>query len=478
MNLSKQSKSVLSAILLLSFAHGLLLSVRAVNGETIVSSRIISSFDSDWRFRQGEVKDGEQTTLNDSDWRKLDVPHDWSIEGPFSKDNPTGRAGGYLPSGVGWYRKHFKLPTSESDRRVFIEFDGVMANSDVWINGVHLGKRPYGYVSFGYELTAQVKFGAEDNVIAVRADDSGQPASRWYSGAGIYRHVRLVITNQVHIERWSTFITTPAVTKDSATVHVRSTVVNQSNKPRTVSLLVAIAAPGNRNVQVAQTKPQTIPAGQSADFDQYVVVNNPQRWDIAHPFLYEAWTVVREGALTRDHERTSFGIREFKFEADSGFWLNGRNFKLKGVCLHHDGGAFGAAVPLRVWERRLEILRDLGVNAIRTAHNPPAPDFLDLCDRMGFIVMDELFDCWTVARIRTTIIYISKRLVAHRHARHGAARSQSSASWCTAPQRDSRHAETGNREADSGFAGCRVSQVRSDPAGDAGAVSAQRQSRL
>jgi beta-galactosidase len=362
------------------------------------SVRVTTSFDNDWRFFKGDAAGAEKAEFDDSAWRKLDVPHDWSIEGPFDEKNPTGRGGGYLPSGVGWYRKTFSLPESYSSRSVFIEFDGVMANSDVWINGHHLGKRPYGYASFVYELTGYLKFGKEKNVIAVRADNSGQPASRWYTGAGIYRHVRLFVKNSVHIEHWGTFVTTPEVTNDKATVNVQSEIINKTNAAQSVSLQVAIYDTNGRVVQTAETKPQTIAADAKAIFAQDVVVNNPARWDINDGKLYRAIARARDGNKTLDDEEVAFGIREFRFESATGFWLNGRNFKLKGVCLHHDGGAFGAAVPLRVWERRLEILRSLGVNAIRTAHNPPSPEFLDLCDRMGFIVMDELFDCWTVAK--------------------------------------------------------------------------------
>jgi beta-galactosidase len=387
--------------LLLLFANCLsVLSAGAV-GQRRASPhvRVITSFDADWRFLKGDAEGAEQAKFDDAAWRKLDVPHDWSIEGPFSKDNPTGGAGGFLPAGVGWYRKHFNLPSSESGKRVRIEFDGVMANSDVWINGFHLGKRPYGYVSFGYDLTGHLNFGDDKpNVLAVRADNSGQPASRWYSGAGIYRHVRLIVTNSLHLDHWGTFITTPMVARDQSTVHVQSRVVNEGDAARNVSLQVLLVSPDGRVVQTMETKPQAVAPGQSVDFQQDLSVKAPQIWDIAHPSLYAAVTRVRAGNVTLYDETTSFGIREFHFDADTGFWLNGRNFKLKGACLHADGSAFGAAVPLRVWERRLEALRELGVNAIRTAHNPPAPEFLDLCDRMGFLVMDELFDCWTVAK--------------------------------------------------------------------------------
>jgi beta-galactosidase len=371
----------------------------APHAATPAQGRVTAPFDADWRFLKGDAAGAERPDFDDAAWRRLDVPHDWSIEGPFDKDNPTGGAGGFLPAGVGWYRKHFTLPEADARRRVFVDFDGVMANSDVWVNGFHLGRRPYGYVSFRYELTGHLNFGGDkQNVLAVRADDSAQPASRWYSGAGIYRHVRLVVTDPVHIEHWGTFVTTPRVTKDSATVGVRSTVVNQSDAPRSVSLSVTLFDPASRLLKVASTKAQTIQAGQSLDLRQDVEVKNPQRWDVNNPNLYSVAASIRSGGATLDDETVAFGIREFRFDADTGFWLNGRNFKLKGVCLHHDASAFGAAVPLRAWERRLEILKSLGVNAIRTAHNPPAPEFLDLCDRMGLLVMDELFDCWTVGK--------------------------------------------------------------------------------
>jgi len=394
------------SLLLLSLSCALLspFASRIVSGTIPASSpRVVKSFDSDWRFHQGDLSNADKIEFDDSSWRKLDVPHDWSIEGPFDKDNPTRGSGGFLPAGIGWYRKHFTLPTNDANRRVFIEFDGVMANSDVWINGFHLGRRPYGYVSFSYELTGHLNSEGKPNVLAVRADNSGQPASRWYSGAGIYRHVRLVVTNPVHVVQWGTFVTTPKIDDQQASVHVSSKVINQADNARVVSIQTRIIGPAGEVSARDETPKRKIEPGESLDINREVIVRNPRRWDLDHPYLYQLVTTIREtpddkGTISVDEETTPFGIREFKFDADTGFWLNGRNFKLKGVCIHHDGGAFGAAVPLRVWERRLEILRELGVNAIRTAHNPPAPEFLDLCDRMGFIVMDEMFDCWTVAK--------------------------------------------------------------------------------
>lgn len=368
-------------------------------GQYAENSRLLLSMDSDWKFVLGDQKDAEKAGFDDSEWRTLDVPHDWSIEGPFDEKNSSGRAGGFLPGGIGWYRKHFTLPAGSAQRYVFVEFDGVMANSDVWINGVHLGNRPYGYVSFSYDLTGKLNFGAgKTNVLAVRVDNSRQPASRWYSGAGIYRHVRLGVTDPIHVEQWGTFVTTPQVSADKATVHVQSTVTNQSNAERTVLLRVSVIDPEGRLVQTRETSPQIIPAGKSALFSQELAVNNPRLWDLSHPFIYRLLTRVIADKRVLDDDNTGFGIREFHFDAATGFWLNGKNFKLKGVCLHHDVSAFGAAVPLAAWERRINLLKQLGVNAVRTAHNPPAPEFLDLCDRMGVLVMDEMFDCWTVAK--------------------------------------------------------------------------------
>ncbi len=361
------------------------------------SARVTTQFDSDWRFIKGDHENAEQTSFDDSAWRRLDVPHDWSIEGPFDAKNPTGGGGGFLPSGIGWYRKHFTLPVAQQSRRVLIEFDGVMANSDVWINGFHLGKRPYGYVSFGYNLSDHLNFG-KDNILVVRSDTSQQPASRWYTGAGIYRHVRLVITDAVHLEKWATFVTTPNVSTDEAVVNIASKAVNAFGKPKQISLNVKLFDDSGKLVGTGATKPTTLAGSGSNDLNLKLTVKNPRRWNLETPTLYKAVVSVISAGKTIDSETVNFGIRSFEFVPATGFWLNGKNFKIKGVCLHHDGSAFGAAVPIAVWEHRLNELRKLGVNAIRTAHNPPAPEFLDLTDRMGFIVMDELFDQWTRAK--------------------------------------------------------------------------------
>ncbi len=354
----------------------------------------VQPLDAGWRFLKSDATAGETPQFDDSLWRAVTLPHDWAIEGPFDEKNPAGQGGGYLPGGIGWYRKHFTLGSGEARRRVFIDFDGVMANSDVWINGFHLGRRPYGYVSFRYELTGHLNFGAKENVLAVRAEDAQQPASRWYAGAGIYRHVRLVTADPVHIAHWSTVVTTPATTQ----VHVASAVENQSDAARNVAVEIAVIAPDGTRAAMASTAAQNVAAGKTAAFALDLSVPKPELWDMDHPAMYRAVVRVLDGKNALDEESVAFGIREFRFDAATGFWLNGRNFKLKGVALHGDAGGLGVAVPLAAWERRLTTLRSLGVNAIRTAHNPPAPEFLDLCDRMGFLVMDEMFDCWTVAK--------------------------------------------------------------------------------
>jgi len=362
------------------------------------TSRSILIFDNDWRFLKDDTTGAEVPTFDDSKWRKLDVPHDWSIEGPYNVENPTSRGGGYLPAGIGWYRKSFTVSEADAKQKFYIEFDGVMANSDVWINGFHLGKRPYGYISFSYDLTGHLKFGkGESNILAVRADNTIQPASRYYTGAGIYRHVRLVVTNPIHIDQWGVYVSTSQVSDKEALINFQVKVNNESSSSNSIAVETIILDPSGKVVKSAESK-QSVPAGKSVTINQTIEVANPLLWDIDQPHLYRAITMIKSAKSTIDEQTTTFGIRKSKFEAATGYWLNGKNIKIKGVCLHHDAGALGSAVPLRSWERRLELLKEAGVNAIRTAHNPVAPEFLDLCDRMGFLVMDETFDTWTAAK--------------------------------------------------------------------------------
>lgn len=358
-------------------------------------NRVVLDFDSDWRFLKGDTANAEQASFNDANWRSLNVPHDWSIEGPYDRSNATGRGGGYLPAGVGWYRKTFSVPDAEAGKRFFTRFDGVMANSDVWINGHHLGKRPNGYVAFEYELTPYLQIGAgKKNVLTVRVDNSVQPASRWYTGAGIYRHVRLVSVHPVHIKQWGHFISARDVTTNRATVHVQT----EFTAPATVKKLeiqTTLIAPDGKP---AATAKQTIDPSLAHTLVQKIDLTNPALWDIESPQLYKAITKLIADGKETDEVISNFGIRDARFDAATGFWLNGKNLKIKGVCLHHDGGAVGAAVPLRIWEKRLLLLKEVGVNGIRTAHNPMSSEFLDLCDRLGFVVMNETFDTWNAAK--------------------------------------------------------------------------------
>ena len=363
------------------------------------SPRTTQTFDADWLFSRSDAPASETPMFDDVNWRPLDVPHDWAIEGGVEKDAPSARGGGYRPSGVSWYRKRFSLPAAAAGKRVFVEFDGVMGNSAVWINGQKLGTRPFGYVSFAYDLTGRVELGDDKtNVLAVRTDTSEQPASRWYTGQGIYRHVRLVITEAERISQWGLTVTTPKITAGNALVRVRANVLNTDAQPRDVSVHVALLDPAGNPAGAADVPAQRLGVGESADFVAEINVVKPQPWDVGAGRLYRAVATVNVAGKAVDEDAVAFGIRDARFDAAQGFLLNGKVVKLKGVALHHDGGAVGAAVPLAVWQRRLERLREIGVNAIRTAHNPPAPDFLDLCDRMGFLVMDEFFDAWTVGK--------------------------------------------------------------------------------
>jgi beta-galactosidase len=388
-----KSRFLLSLLLLL--IHGTVL----LNGQNPINSpRTTINFDTDWRFFKGDASGAENPVFNDSAWKKLDVPHDWSIEGAYDKENPTSRGGGYLPAGVGWYRKSFTTDQTDQKKRFFIEFDGIMANSDVWINGFHLGKWPYGYTSFSYDLTGHLKSGkGESNIIAVRADNTSQPASRYYAGAGIYRHVRMVITNPVHIEQWGVSVSASEVTKKRAVVKVQTTIINESSSSDNIILITSLLDPSGKVVKSKESD-ETVPAGKPIIVSQSFEVADPVLWDIDKPQLYKTASIVRSGKKVVDEQATIFGIRDSRFEAATGYWLNGKNIKIKGVCLHHDAGGLGSAVPARAWEKRLELLKEAGVNAIRTGHNPFPPEFLDLCDRLGFLVLDETFDTWTAAK--------------------------------------------------------------------------------
>ncbi|MCK6561828.1 glycoside hydrolase family 2 protein [candidate division KSB1 bacterium] len=356
-------------------------------------NRKIENFGKTWKFQLGEITNGQETGLDDLQWRTLALPHDWSIEGNFSKDHPATPGGGALPGGIGWYRKTFTLPEVDKDKLTFIEFDGVYRNSEVWINGHYLGQRPYGYSSFRYELTPFLNYGTQNNVLAVKVDNSQQPNSRWYSGSGIYRNVRLVTTEKVHVDHWGTFVTAPEVSEQSAKVSIQTKVRNASPQDQPITLKTAVFDQNGK--QVTAVKSAGVALKDSVcEIVQQLTVMNPALWSIESPQLYQAVTTIECNGRVCDDYVTTFGIRTFSFEFDNGFFLNGKPVKLKGVCNHHDLGCLGAAVNRRALQRQLEIMRDMGVNSIRTSHNPPAPELLDLCDEMGFIVMDEAFDMW------------------------------------------------------------------------------------
>jgi beta-galactosidase len=314
------------------------------------------------------------------------------IEGIFESTSPSGSGGGYINAGKGWYRKEFNLPESIKDKRVFIEFDGVYMNSDVWLNDVHLGNRPYGYSSFQYELTPYLKLGDEKNVIAVKVNVQ-QPCSRWYSGAGIYRHVRLTVTNPVHLAHWGTYVTAKEVSESEATVRVETKIQNQSDSTQQITLeTVLVDDSGNKVTKNSSII--TVKADSTGVSECFLKVPKPELWTLESPKLYKVESSVRTNNQIMDEGVTPFGIRTFEFTLDNGFYLNGKHVNIKGVCLHHDQGSIGAAVNKRAIERQLEIMKSMGCNAIRTSHNPPDPELLDLCDSMGFLVMDEAFDEW------------------------------------------------------------------------------------
>lgn len=345
-----------------------------------MGSRKIVSLNGEWDFVNTGVVGGEAVDLNTSDarveWRPVKVPHDWSIESPFSQDFDG--ATGWLPGGVAWYRKTFEhLGTDVT----YLHFDGVYNNAEVYVNGEKVGERPYGYSPFYFDISDKLVEG--ENLIAVRVDHSRYVDSRWYSGSGIYRNVELIGASKTHIPVWGTFVSTPEVSSEQAVVQVEVEVCQEEG----AELLTEVFDPSG--AKVAETLSDA-----SSKTIQQLEVSKPELWDVDTPNLYRAVSKLRVGGVVVDEYTTVFGIRTFRFDANEGFFLNGRNMKIKGVCLHHDGGCVGAAVPKDVWRRRLEILKKGGANAIRISHNPGSDEFIDLCDEMGFLVQDEFFDEW------------------------------------------------------------------------------------
>jgi len=354
-------------------------------------TRTHENFNRNWKFFLGDNDKAKESSFDDSKWRVLTLPHDWSIEGTFDEKNPAKPEGGGLPTGIAWYRKSFTIPANASSKDIAIEFDGIYRDSEVWVNGKYLGKRPNGYISFQYDVTRYLNFGGQ-NTIAIKVDNSLQPNSRWYSGSGIYRNVWLNTTSKTSVAHWGTFVSTPQVTKDKASVSIQTTIKNTS-KGETAEVQSIVYNAKGKAVASVKTS-DVVLNGALTELKQTLYVAHPELWSITNPKQYKVVTTIISKGQVQDTYETSFGIRYFNFDAANGFSLNGQPLKILGVCNHHDLGALGAAFNVRAAERQLEILKAMGCNALRTAHNPPAPELLGLCDKMGFLVMDEAFDMW------------------------------------------------------------------------------------
>lgn len=347
------------------------------------------TFDFDWKFHKGDIRDGQEIELSHMTWRNIHLPHDYSIEGSYDEEHASGFKGGYLPIGIGWYRKSFTLPEEWVDREVFIEFDGIYMNSDVWINGYHLGHRPNGYIGFEYDLTPYLQEG--DNLIAVRVDHEKGPTGRWYTGSGIYRHTWLTCKDKIHVDHWGTYISIPSITEEAATLNIENSIINVTGSREDMTVVSEVI---DRNDIVVAVSESYVSIQDYKRVQQQVAVRKPMLWSPDNPYLYRVRTRIYQGAELKDDVLTTIGIRSFTFNSIEGFKLNNKPMKFKGVCLHHDGGSVGVAVPKKVLLRRLLLLKEMGCNAIRTGHTPFAPEFYELCDQLGLMVMDEIFDGW------------------------------------------------------------------------------------
>lgn len=359
---------------------------------TVWAQRQEQRLDTGWRFSKSDPGAAMNPAFDDSGWRAVRVPHDWSQDEPFRPD--LGSGNGYAAGGVAWYRRSFTVDAAQRGRVARITFDGVYDHAQVWINGHYVGGRPYGYSSFQFELTRHLKTDGSPNVLAVRVDHSRVADSRYFTGSGLYREARLSFTDALHIAPWGSQIITPAVSAERAEVRASADLVNAASAPKRLTLRAELLAPDGRVVARRDT-PAELAAGERRTLTQALAVAQPQRWSLDNPALYTLRQTVLVNGEAVDRLDTPFGIRSFRFDPDTGFTLNGQPLKLKGVCLHHDAGSLGAAVPMWVLQRRLQQLKDLGVNALRTSHNPPAPELLDLADRMGFLVQAEAFDEFT-----------------------------------------------------------------------------------
>ncbi len=380
-NKKKMKKTLLFCYLLLSTC-GL------INAQDI-------NFNANWKFYHQEVEDAEKPNYNDSSWRKLSLPHDWAIEGPFDVKY-NARAGGLPFHGTGWYRKHFTMDSKNKGKVVTLEFEGAMYDAYVWVNGTLVGNRPYGYIGFEFDISEHLKYDGSDNTIAVRLRPQDL-SSRWYPGAGLYRSVWLKIDNPIHVGQWGTYITTPTVTKEIAVVQNETTVVNKNNKEVVVNVKQEYESPEGKIVATVDEN-ITIKPNATAVSQLYAKIENPKRWDTENPHLYKTITTITENGEVVDVFYSKIGLRTISYTTE-GFFLNGKKVRFNGVCLHHDNGSLGSAVYKRADERKLQIMKSMGVNAIRTSHNPPSREFLEACDELGLLVQDEAFDVWKMEKV-------------------------------------------------------------------------------
>ena len=355
-------------------------------------------FDFNWRFHKGGALGAELPAFDDSQWRTVDLPHDWSIEdlpgtsSPFNIDAVSQVNGGFTTGGTGWYRKSFTIPQELKGKHFIIMFEGVYMNAEVWLNGEFVGKHPYGYTSFWFDISDLMSF-EKENILTVKVKNEGEN-SRWYSGSGIYRHVWLKVVSPVHVTTWGTFITTPQITEKEALINIKTSVVNQGTQVSRIKLITKILDPNTKYLSPVETE-KTIEPGKTIEIVQEYKLSNPSLWSPDVPVQYKAISEIYESESLADQVETKFGIRSILFNAANGFLLNGKPLKLKGGCIHHDNGILGSKAYDRAEERRVEILKSNGFNAVRSSHNPPSPAFLDACDRLGMMVIDESFDMWS-----------------------------------------------------------------------------------
>ena len=400
-------KTKISLLLLLMMMQVVVLNASNLQKSKEGNTRT-ASFDEGWRFIKENPSGAEAPAFDDSKWRALDLPHDWSIEdlpnqikdsiiGPFSKASIGKMGTGYTIGGTAWYRKNFTINKEDQNKTAYLMFDGVYMNSDVWVNGKHVGNHPYGYTSFYYDITAYLNPAGHANTIAVQVKNEGKTA-RWYSGSGIYRHTWLTLVNPVHIGVWGVNVKTPVVSEKSAAINVLTTLVNSGKDNKNVIVKVEIIDPSGKVVGYAENKAAVLPDAKD-DIELNISVNNPMLWSVENPKLYSAKVTVLENKNESDLTSTSFGIRTIKVDAINGLTINGKTVKLKGGCFHHDHGPLGAASIDRAEERKMEIFKNAGYNAIRCSHNPPSPYLLHVCDSLGILVIDEIFDNWEKPKV-------------------------------------------------------------------------------